>query len=72
MTIKELTTMRTKLEEEYDKLEKEINSYSLENVEKINELVSSQDIIDSKIDTIDEILLYLDRIKKLEKELEEK
>lgn len=71
MTVKELTTMRTKLEEEYDNLEKEINSYSLDNVEKINELVSSQDIIDSKIDTIDEILLYLDRIKKLEKELEE-
>ncbi len=70
ISIKELSTMRSSLEKDYDKLEREINSLftdgEKENAEK---LINKQDIIDKKIDLIDRIIKNLNETPKLYEEL---
>ena len=70
ISIKELSTMRSSLEKDYDKLEREINSLftdgDKENAEK---LINKQDIIDKKIDLIDRIIKNLNETPKLYEEL---
>lgn len=70
ISIKELSAMRSSLEKDYDKLEREINSlYSDGEKENAEKLINKQDIIDRKIDLIDRIIKNLNETPKLYEEL---
>ena len=70
ISIKELSAMRSSLEKDYDKLEREITSlYSDGEKENAEKLINKQDIIDRKIDLIDRIIKNLNETPKLYEEL---
>ena len=70
ISIKELSTMRTSLEKEYEKMEREINSLLVEgNNEAAEKLIKKQDIVDMKIDLVDRIIKNLNETPKLYEKL---
>jgi flagellar biosynthesis/type III secretory pathway protein FliH len=70
ISIKELSTMRTSLEKEYEKMEREINSLLVEgNNEAADKLIKKQDIVDMKIDLVDRIIKNLQETPKLYEKL---
>ncbi len=69
ISIKELTTMRSSLEKEYDKLEKEIHALYKDNKQNEAEsIILKQDKVDYKIDLIDRIITNLENTPKLYEE----
>ena len=70
INMEELVELRKKMEEEYDKLEKEIaNLYSESNVKKALKKEKIQDLIDEQLDLIDLIINNLENTPKMYKEL---
>ncbi len=62
--------MRTSLEKEYEKMEREINSLLVEgNNEAADKLIKKQDIVDMKIDLVDRIIKNLQETPKLYEKL---
>ena len=62
--------MRTSLEKEYEKMEREINSLLVEgNNEAADKLIKKQDIIDMKIDLVNKIIKNLQETPKLYEKL---
>ena len=62
--------MRTSLEKEYEKMEREINSLLVEgNNESADKLIKKQDIIDMKIDLVNKIIKNLQETPKLYEKL---
>ena len=70
ISVKELNEKRTSLENEYEKIEKDItNSIKKEKKEITEELISKQDSIDEQIDLIDRIINNLNETPKLYEKL---
>lgn len=66
-----LNALRIKLEEDYDKLEKEIVKLSSRDNKKteIEKKVQLQTMIDEQLDYIDNIINYLDKVPRLYEKL---
>ena len=70
ISVKELNEKRTSLENEYEKIEKDItNSIKKGKKEITEELISKQDSIDEQIDLIDRIINNLNETPKLYEKL---
>lgn len=68
ISIKELNSMRSSLEKEYEKLEKEIVT-RLKKEQDVSKLIENQDNLDTRIDLIDRIIANLNETPKLYEKL---
>ena len=68
ISIKELSSMRSTLESEYEKIEKEILSF-IKKGKNADDLIKQQDNLDTIIDLIDRIISNLKETPKLYEQL---
>lgn len=66
--IKKLKGLRTSLENDYNKVEEDINLF-LEKEQDTSDLIKKQDMIDEQLDLIDMILNNMEETPKMHKEL---
>lgn len=66
--IKKLKGLRTSLENDYNKVEEDINLF-LEKEQDTSDLIRKQDMIDEQLDLIDMILNNMEETPKMHKEL---